>query len=159
MNIFMKLLTDNCIFPIYDIYLKKISNCEIFRLIHKNFEKNGWKNILFQMQEKDKEGKICLTEATKKKIKKDTILYVTRFAQNIHFFEYKLKWYNIQECLYRNIINYYKLNQDNMLELVFYVSYLQALEGDMNEKKQSEITSEIIKKSLNKKLNLSLYKI
>ena len=159
MNIFMQLLTDNCVFPIYDIYLKKIANCEIFRLIHKNFEKNGWKNILFQMQEKDKDGRIYLTEATKKKIKKDTILYITRFAQNIHFFEYKLKWYNIQECLYRNIINYYKLNQDNMLELVFYVSYLQSLENELNEKKQSEIIGEIIKKSLNKKLNLSLYKI
>jgi len=67
MNIFMQLLTDNCVFPIYDIYLKKIANCEIFRLIHKNFEKNGWKNILFQMQEKDKDGRIYLTEATKKK--------------------------------------------------------------------------------------------
>ena len=159
MNIFMQLLTDNCFFPIYDIYHKKISNCEIFRTIHKNFERSGWKNVSFQMQERDKEGKIFLTEATKRKIKKDTILCITRFAQSIHFFEYKLKWYNIQECLYRNIINYYKLNHDNMFELVFYMSYLQALEGDMTEKKQNEINDEIIKKSINKKINLSLYKI
>ena len=158
-NIFMQLLIDNCLFPIYDIYHKKILSNEIFKLIHKNIEKNGWKNVLFQMEEKDKEGKIFLTEATKKKIKKDTIIYVTRFAQNIHFFEYKLKWYNIQECLYRNIINYYKLNHENISELIFYMSYLQALEDDMNEKKQKDIMNEIIKKSLNKKINLSLYKI
>ena len=159
MNLFLHLLTDNCVFPIYDIYHKKIFTCEIFYLIHRNFEKNGWKNVLFQMQEKDKEGRTYLTEATKKKIRKDTRIYISRFAQSIHFFEYKLKWYNIQECLYRNLINYYKLIQDNMFELVFYISYLQALEGEMKEKNQSDIINEIIKKSLKNKLNLSLYKI
>ena len=158
-NLFLKLLTDNNIFPIYDIYRKKISNSENFRTIHKNFEKNGWKNILAQMEEKDDDGKKYLTEATKKKIKKNTKIFVTRFAQNIHFFEYRLKWYNIQECLYRNIINYHKLDHDNIFELVFYMSYLQALESDMNEKNQNEIINEIVKKQLNNKLNLSLYKI
>ena len=158
-NLFLKLLTDNCIFPIYDIYRKKILRCDIFRAIHKNFEKNGWKNILVQMQEKDEEGKMYLTEATKKKMKKNSMIYVTRFAQNIHFFEYRLKWYNIQECLYKNIINYHKLDRDNMFQLVFYMSYLQALENDMTEKNQNEIINEIIKRQLNKRLNLSLYKI
>ena len=41
MNIFLKLLTDKNNFPIYDIYHKKINNSEIFRQIHKSFEKNG----------------------------------------------------------------------------------------------------------------------
>ena len=159
MNIFLKLLTDKNNFPIYDIYHKKINNSEIFRQIHKNFEKNGWKNILIQMEEKDSEGNIKLIEATKKKIKKGSILYIKKFIDIIQNFEYKLKWYNIQECLYRNIINYYKLNQDKMFELIFYISYLIALESDMIEKKQNEIYNEIMKKSINKKLNLSLYKI
>ena len=159
MNIFLKLLTDKNNFPIYDIYHKKINNSEIFGQIHKNFEKNGWKNILIQMEEKDSEGNIKLIEATKKKIKKGSILYIKKFIDIIQNFEYKLKWYNIQECLYRNIINYYKLNQDKMFELIFYISYLIALESDMIEKKQNEIYNEIMKKSINKKLNLSLYKI
>ena len=159
MNIFLKLLTDKNNFPIYDIYHKKINNSEIFGQIHKNFEKNGWKNILIQMEEKDSEGNIKLIEATKKKIKKGSILYIKKFIDIIQNFEYKLKWYNIQECLYRNIINYYKLNQDKMFELIFYISYLIALESDMTEKKQNEIYNEIMKKSINKKLNLSLYKI
>ena len=159
MNIFLKLLTDKNNFPIYDIYHKKINNSEIFGQIHKNFEKNGWKNILIQMEEKDSEGNIKLIEATKKKIKKGSILYIKKFIDLIQNFEYKLKWYNIQECLYRNIINYYKLNQDKMFELIFYISYLIALESDMIEKKQNEIYNEIMKKSINKKLNLSLYKI
>ena len=159
MNIFLKLLTDKNNFPIYDIYRKKINNSEIFGQIHKNFEKNGWKNILIQMEEKDSEGNIKLIEATKKKIKKGSILYIKKFIDIIQNFEYKLKWYNIQECLYRNIINYYKLNQDKMFELIFYISYLIALESDMIEKKQNEIYNEIMKKSINKKLNLSLYKI
>ena len=159
MNIFLKLLTDKNNFPIYDIYNKKINNSEIFGQIHKNFEKNGWKNILIQMEEKDSEGNIKLIEATKKKIKKGSILYIKKFIDIIQNFEYKLKWYNIQECLYRNIINYYKLNQDKMFELIFYISYLIALESDMIEKKQNEIYNEIMKKSINKKLNLSLYKI
>ena len=111
------------------------------------------------MKEKDEEGKFYLTEATKKKMKKNSMIYVTRFAQNIHFFEYRLKWYNIQECLYKNIINYHKLDRDNMFQLVFYMSYLQALENDMTEKNQNEIINEIIKRQLNKRLNLSLYKI
>ena len=159
MNIFLKLLTDKNNFPIYDIYHKKINNSEIFGQIHKNFEKNGWKNILIQMEEKDSEGNIKLIEATKKKIKKGSILYIKKFIDIIQNFEYKLKWYNIQECLYRNIINYYKLNQDKMFELIFYISYLITLESDMIEKKQNEIYNEIMKKSINKKLNLSLYKI
>ena len=159
MNIFLKLLTDKNNFPIYDIYHKKINNSEIFGQIHKNFEKNGWKNILIQMEEKDSEGNIKLFEATKKKIKKGSILYIKKFIDIIQNFEYKLKWYNIQECLYRNIINYYKLNQDKMFELIFYISYLITLESDMIEKKQNEIYNEIMKKSINKKLNLSLYKI
>ena len=159
MNIFLKLLTDKNNFPINDIYHKKINNSEIFRQIHKNFEKNGWKKILIQMEEKDSEGNIKLIEATKKKIKKGSILYIKKFIDIIQNFEYKLKWYNIQECLYRNIINYYKLNQDKMFELIFYISYLIALESDMIEKKQNEIYNEIMKKSINKKLNLSLYKI
>ena len=159
MNIFLKLLTDKNNFPIYDIYHKKINNSEIFRQIHKIFEKNGWKNILIQMEEKDSEGNIKLIEATKKKIKKGSILYIKKFIDIIQNYEYKLKWYNIQECLYRNIINYYKLNQDKMFELIFYISYLIALESDMIEKKQNEIYNEIMKKSINKKLNLSLYKI
>ena len=159
MNIFLKLLTDKNNFPIYDIYHKKINNSEIFGQIHKNFEKNGWKNILIQMEEKDSEGNIKLIEATKKKIKKGSILYIKKFIDIIQNYEYKLKWYNIQECLYRNIINYYKLNQDKMFELIFYISYLIALESDMIEKKQNEIYNEIMKKSINKKLNLSLYKI
>ena len=159
MNIFLKLLTDKNNFPIYDIYHKKINNSEIFRQIHKSFEKNGWKNILIQMEEKDSEGNIKLIEATKKKIKKGSILYIKKFIDIIQNYEYKLKWYNIQECLYRNIINYYKLNQDKMFELIFYISYLIALESDMIEKKQNEIYNEIMKKSINKKLNLSLYKI
>ena len=159
MNIFLKLLTDKNNFPIYDIYHKKINNSEIFCQIHKSFEKNGWKNILIQMEEKDSEGNIKLIEATKKKIKKGSILYIKKFIDIIQNFEYKLKWYNIQECLYRNIINYYKLNQDKMFELIFYISYLIALESDMIEKKQNEIYNEIMKKSINKKLNLSLYKI
>ena len=159
MNIFLKLLTDKNNFPIYDIYHKKINNSEIFSQIHKSFEKNGWKNILIQMEEKDSEGNIKLIEATKKKIKKGSILYIKKFIDIIQNFEYKLKWYNIQECLYRNIINYYKLNQDKMFELIFYISYLIALENDMIEKKQNEIYNEIMKKSINKKLNLSLYKI
>ena len=159
MNIFLKLLTDKNNFPIYDIYHKKINNSEIFRQIHKNFEKNGWKKILIQMEEKDSEGNIKLIEATKKKIKKGSILYIKKFIDIIQNYEYKLKWYNIQECLYRNIINYYKLNQDKMFELIFYISYLIALESDMIEKKQNEIYNEIMKKSINKKLNLSLYKI
>ena len=159
MNIFLKLLTDKNNFPIYDIYHKKINNSEIFGQIHKNFEKNGWKNILIQMEEKDSEGNIKLIEATKKKIKKGSILYIKKFIDIIQNYEYKLKWYNIQECLYRNIINYYKLNQDKMFELIFYISYLIALENDMIEKKQNEIYNEIMKKSINKKLNLSLYKI
>ena len=156
-NIFLHLLTDTYNFPIYDIYHKKLSNVEIFLNVHKNFEKNGWKNVLFEMEE-NKEGKIIITEATKKKIKKDTKIFVKKFAENIHLFEYKLKWYNIQECLYRNIINYYKLSQDKMFELIFHMSYLQTLESDMNEKKQSEIINEMNKISLNKKINLSLYK-
>ena len=159
MNIFLKLLTDKNNFPIYDIYHKKINNSEIFGQIHKNFEKNGWKNILIQMEEKDSEGNIKLIEATKKKIKKGSILYIKKFIDIIQNYEYKLKWYNIQECLYRNIINYYKLNQDKMFELIFYISYLITLESDMIEKKQNEIYNEIMKKSINKKLNLSLYKI
>ena len=159
MNIYMGFLTDNCTFPIYDIYRKKILSCNIFKTIHKNFEKNGWKNVLFQMEEKSKEGGIYLCEATKKKIKKDTKIYVSRLSQTIHFFEYKLKWYNIQECLYKYIINYYKLNQEKIFELIYYISYLQSLEGDMNEKLQNEIISEVFKKTLNKKINLSLYKI
>ena len=159
MNIFLKLLTDKNNFPIYDIYHKKINNSEIFCQIHKSFEKNGWKNILIQMEEKDSEGNIKLIEATKKKIKKGSILYIKKFIDIIQNFEYKLKWYNIQECLYRNIINYYKLNQDKMFELIFYISYLISLESDMIEKKQNEIYNEIMKKSINKKLNLSLYKI
>ena len=111
------------------------------------------------MEEKDSEGNIKLIEATKKKIKKGSILYIKKFIDIIQNYEYKLKWYNIQECLYRNIINYYKLNQDKMFELIFYISYLITLESDMIEKKQNEIYNEIMKKSINKKLNLSLYKI
>lgn len=156
-NIFLHLLLNTYNFPIYDIYQKKLSNVELFLNVYKNIEKNGWKNVLFQMEE-NKEGEIIITEATKKKIKKDTKIFVKKLAENINLFEYKLKWYNIQECLYRNIINYYKLSQDKMFELIFHMSYLQTLESDMNEKKQSEIINEMNKIALNKKINISLYK-
>ena len=159
MDIFLNLLTNNYNFPIYDIYQKKIANIETFQKIQKDFEKNGWKNIFPQMEENDQEGKKNIIEATKKKIKKDTIINVTKFIQSLHFFEYKLKWLNIQECLYKNIINYFRLSQDKMLEIAYNMSYLESLENELDEKKQREIINEINKKSLNKKLNFSLYKI
>ena len=160
MDIFLNLLTNNYNFPIYDICHKKIQNFEKFQEIHKIFEKNNWKNILAKMEEVDTEnGKMKIIEATKKKIRKDIKIKVIKFTQDINFFEYKLKWANIQECFYKNIVNYFRLNQDKMFEIVYNMSCLETLENDINEKKQREIINEINKKSLNKKLNVSLYKL
>ena len=67
-NIFVTFLLNH--FPIYDIYCKKIKNSEIFKDIHRKIIRKGWKNLLFQMEEKDKDGNIILKEVSKRKIGK-----------------------------------------------------------------------------------------
>jgi hypothetical protein len=159
-NIFMNFLQRN--FPLYNIYLKKINNLEIFNDIHRKIIKKGWKNLLFQMEEKDKEGNISLKEVSKRKIVKGSKVFISNFDKKINAYNYNLMWFNIQECLYRNIINYCKTNQELLYNLVYNMSYLQSLEDDLNENKQSEIVKEIYSNDLsniNKKINLSLYKI
>ena len=159
MNIFLDLLTNKYNFPLYDINNKKIKNVETFQKIQKEFEKNNWKNILALMEEKDEEGKNSIIEATKKKIKKETKINVIKLNKKLFCYEYKLKWFFIQECFYKNIINYFRLNQDKIFEKVYNMSYLESLENALNEKRQREIINDINKKTSNKKLNLSLYKI
>ena len=159
MNIFLNLLTNKYNFPIYDIYNKKIINIETFQKIQKDYEKYKWKNILAQMEEIDEKGNKSIIEATKKKIKKETKINVSKFNNDTFFYEYKLKWFFIQECLYKNIINYFKLSQDKIFETAYNMSYLQSLGNNLDEKRQKEIINAINKNTLSKKLNLSLYKI
>ena len=160
MDIFMKFLQNH--FPIYNIYHKKINNLDIFKDIHRKIIRKGWKNAFFQIKEKDKDGKIIFTEATKRKIVKGTKLYISKYDKHVNIFSYNLIWFNVQECIYRNIIQYCKTNQEILLSLVYYMSYLQSLENGLNEDKQYEISNEINNNNdihVNKKLNLSLYKI
>ena len=159
-NIFMVFLQKH--FPIYNIYNKKIENLEIFKDIHRKIIKKGWKNALYQIKEEDKDGKIILKEVSKRKIVKGTKIYISKYDKDINFFSYNLIWYNIQECLYRSIINYCKTNQELLFSLIYYMSYLQSLENDLNIDKQNEIVNEIFNNTalnINKKINLSLYKI
>ena len=149
-------------FPIYNIYMKKIKNWELFNDIHRKVIKKGWKNLLFQMKEKDNEGNSSLKEVSKKKIVKGSKLYISNYDKSINDYNYNLIWFNIQECLYKTIINYCKANQEMRFALIFYISYLQSLENDLDEDKQNEIVNEIINNNIlniNKKLNLSLYKM
>ena len=159
-NIFVNFLLNH--FPIYDIYCKKIKNFEIFKEIHRKIIKKGWKNLLLQMEEKDKDGHIVLKEVSKKKIVKGSQLFISNYNKDINNYNYNLIWFNIQECLYRNIVNYCKKNQELLFGLVYYMSYLQSLEYDLDEKKQTEIVNEIYNNNIfniNKRINLSLYKI
>ena len=159
-NLFLNFLQKH--FPIYNIYQVKINNLKIFNEIHRQIIKKGWKNLLFRIEEKDKDGKILLKEASKRKIVKGTKVFISNYNNNLNNYSYDLMWYNIQECLYRNIIKYCKTNQEFLYSLVFNMSYLQSLEDDLNEDKQNEIINEVCNNNLiniNKKLNLSLYKI
>ena len=159
-NIFVTFLLNH--FPIYDIYCKKIKNSEIFKDIHRKIIRKGWKNLLFQMEEKDKDGNIILKEVSKRKIGKGSKIYISNYNKDINIYNYNLIWYNIQECLYRNIINYCKTNQEFLFAIIYYMSYLQSLENGLNESRQIEIINEVYNNdilNINKKLNLSLYKI
>ena len=159
-NFFLNFLKNH--FPIYDIYFKKIKNIEFFDDIHRKIIKKGWKNLLFQMEEKDNEGKIILKEVSKRKIVKGSRIFISSYDKSINIYNYNLIWFNIQECLYRNIINYCKSNYEFLFSLVYYMSYLQSLENDLDEDKQIEIINEIYNNNIiniNKKINLSLYKI
>lgn len=159
-NIFLNFLQKR--FPIYDIYRKKIQNLEIFNEIHKKIIRKNWKNSLFQIEEKDDNGKVSLKELIKRKIEKGKKLYVSKYDKDVNIFNYNLIWFNIQECLYRNIIKYYTTNREILLSLMYYMSYLQSLESDLNKSKQNEIINQISNSNIlntNKKINLSLYKI
>ena len=159
-NLFLNFLQKH--FPIYNIYQVKINNLKIFNEIHRQIIKKGWKNLLFRIEEKDKDGNVLLKEASKRKIVKGTKVFISNYNNNLNNYSYDLMWYNIQECLYRNIIKYCKTNQEFLYSLVFNMSYLQSLEDDLNEDKQNEIINEVCNNNLiniNKKLNLSLYKI
>ena len=160
LRLFVSFLNNN--FPIYDIYHKKIQNYELFNEIHRKVIRKGWKNLLFQMQEKDIKGNIELKEVSKKKIVKGSKVFISNYNKDINQFSYNLLWFNIQECLFRNIINYCKNNSEMQYALVYHMSYLQALENDLNENKQTELINEMLNNdsfNLNKKLNLSLYKL
>ena len=160
LNLFINFLNSH--FPIYDIYHKKIENLEIFNNIHRKVIKKGWKNLLFQMEEKDNNGQMVLKEVSKKKIVKGSKIFISNYNKDINQFKYNLIWFNIQECLFRNIINYCKNNHEMLFVLIYYMSYLQSLEKDLNENKQYEIVNEITNDSflnINKKINLSLYKV
>ena len=131
-------------FPIYNIYMKKINNLEMFNDLHRKVIKKGWKNLLLQMKEKDNEGINTLKEVSKKKIIKGSKLYISNYDKSIKENNYNLIWFNIQECLYKTIINYCKANQEIRFSLVFYLSYLQSLENDLDEAKKNKIVNEII---------------
>ena len=159
-NIFLQFLLNN--FPIYDIYRKKIQDFDLFNDIHKRIIKKGWKNILFKIEENDNKKGIILKEVSKRKIVKGSKLFISKYDKDIINYNYDSKWFNIQECFYRNIINYYNSNQEFLFSLVYYMSYLQSLENDLSTKKQNEIINELCNNhfiNINKKLNLSLYKI
>ena len=159
-RIFVNFLNRN--FPIYDIYHKKIHNLELFNEIHRKIIRKGWKNLLFQMEEKDKKGQVTLKEVNKKKIVKGSKVYISNYNKDINQFSYNLLWFNIQECLFRNIINYCKNNNEMQYAIIHHMSYLQSLENDLNESKQTELVNEILNNdrfNINKKLNLSLYKV
>ena len=159
-NIFLNFLKKR--FPIYDIYRKKIQNLEIFNEIHKKIIRKNWKNSLFQIEENDDDGKVSLKEVIKRKIEKGKKLYVSKYDKDVNIFNYNLIWFNIQECLYRNIIKYCSENSEILFSLVYYMSYLQSLESDLSKSKQNEIINQINNSNIlnaNKKINLSLYKI
>ena len=159
-NIFLNFLQKK--FPIYDIYHKKIQNLDIFNAIHRKIIRKNWKNSLFQIEEKDDNGKVSLKELIKRKIEKGKKLFVSKYDKDVNIFNYNLIWFNIQECLYRNIIKYYTTNSEILLSLVYYMSYLQSLESDLSKAKQKEIINQIYYSNVlnaNKKINLSLYKI
>lgn len=160
LNIFLRFLKKN--FPIYDIYNKKIQNLEIFNDIHRKIIRKGWKNSVFQIKEKDDQGKIVLKEVTRRKIVKGTQLFISKYDKDVNIFDYNLIWFNVQECIYRNIINYCKNNKEILFGIIYYMSYLQSLENDLSENKQNEIMKELMNNNalcLSKKVNLSLYKI
>jgi len=160
LNIFLRFLKKN--FPIYDIYNKKIQNLEIFNDIHRKIIRKGWKNSVFQIKEKDDQGKIILKEVSRRKIVKGTKLYISKYDKDVNFFDYNLIWFNVQECIYRNIINYCINNKEMLFGIIYYMSYLQSLENDLSENKQNEIIKELFENnalSISKKINLSLYKI
>ena len=160
LNIFLKFLKKN--FPIYDIYNKKIQNLEIFNDIHRKIIRKGWKNSVFQIKEQDDQGKIILKEVSRRKIAKGTKLYISKYDKDVNIFDYNLIWFNVQECIYRNIINYCINNKEMLLGIIYYMSYLQSLENDLSENKQNEIIKELFENnalSISKKINLSLYKI
>ena len=160
LNIFLRFLKKN--FPIYDIYNKKIQNLEIFNDIHRKIIRKGWKNSVFQIKEQDDQGKIILKEVSRRKIVKGTKLYISKYDKDVNFFDYNLIWFNVQECIYRNIINYCINNKEMLFGIIYYMSYLQSLENDLSENKQNEIIKELFENnalSISKKINLSLYKI
>ena len=159
-NIFLDFLLNH--FPIYDIYRKKIEDFELFHDIHRRIIKKGWKNLSFKIQETDNKGGVILKEVSKRKIVKGSKLFISKYDKDINNFNYDSKWFNIQECFYRNIINYCNINQEFLFSLVYYMSYLQSLENDLGAKKQNEIFNELCNNhfiNINKKINLSLYKI
>ena len=159
-NIFLRFLKKN--FPIYDIYNKKIQNLEIFNDIHRKIIRKGWKNSVFQIKENDDQGQIILKEVSKRKIVKGTKLYISKYDKDVNIFDYNLIWFNVQECIYRNIINYCKNNKEMLFGIIYYMSYLQSLENDLSENKQNDILKELSNNNafnVSKKINLSLYKI
>ena len=159
-NIFLNFLQKK--FPIYDIYHKKIQNLEIFNDIHKKIIRKNWKNSLIQIEEMDEDGKVSLKELIKRKVEKGKKLYVSKYDKDLNIFNYNLIWFNIQECLYRNIIKYCNTNNEILFSLVYCMSYLQSLEGDLSKSQQNEIINQIHNSKIlnaNKKINLSLYKI
>ena len=95
-NIFVNFLLNH--FPIYNIYNKKISNLEIFKSVHRKIIKKGWKNVLLQMKETNKDGNDILKEITKKKIDKGSQLFIDNYNKDLNTYNYNLIWFNNKSC-------------------------------------------------------------
>jgi hypothetical protein len=100
-------------FTINDIYNEKIGTPDEFNELHKKILKSYWKKISFNscpvFEEKNK-----MKESTKKRIDKESKLYVTFRLDDYKKYLLSSYWQPIQYNLFTNIFNYYNLNGTKM---------------------------------------------
>jgi hypothetical protein len=144
----------------YDIFNEKIENPDEFQDIHRKLLKHSWKKISFNTTS-NFEDKKEMKENSKKRIDKESKLYVVNRLKSIKKYSLNSVWEPIQYNVYLNLMHFYNLIGNLNLKLAYGMSYLQTLANFITSQEQFNFASNISTDSsmLQEKIFLNLSKL
>ena len=130
---------------VYDISKNIIEKYEDFSVIHKRFTLNRFKPISIYIKNQENE----LIESFKKKYDKKTKIYIRNNHNEIEKYDFSSLWSNVQENIYKSLIDYHQKRHNLAQEIKFTLGYLQTLFPKIPTQEQNTILRAVIHKSLN----------